>query len=225
MLQSIGKRNKIAIYLIFLLILSTTTGKFIQNQKNHSSAIDKINVEGLSKAENLNILKELNNIFYNNILVLNKEEITKVISKHNIIQEYTIKKIYPSTINVKIKPTKFIARIYKKEQLLVGANGKLIDNKKSKEKLPFIFGEFSSSDFLIFKKKVEQSKFIFLDFKTFYFFPSNRWDILTNDNILIKLPQDNFLESLNLAYKIIKGNDFKNKKYIDLRIKNHLIIK
>ena len=119
----------------------------------------------------------------------------------------------------------YIARIYKKEQLLVGANGKLIDNKKSKEKLPFIFGEFSSSDFLIFKKKVEQSKFIFLDFKTFYFFPSNRWDILTNDNILIKLPQDNFLESLNLAYKIIKGNDFKNKKYIDLRIKNHLIIK
>ena len=45
-----------------------------------------------------------------------------------------------------------------------------------------------------------------------YFFPSNRWDILTYDNILIKLPQDNITKSLNLAYKIIDSNDFKDKK-------------
>ena len=48
-----------------------------------------------------------------------------------------------------------------------------------------------------------QSKFTFTEFKTLYFFPSNRWDILTNDDILIKLPQDNISKSLNLAYKIM----------------------
>jgi len=58
-----------------------------------------------------------------------------------------------------------------------------------------------------------------------YFFPSNRWDILTYDDILIKLPQDNISKSLNLAYKIIANNDFKNKNLIDLRINNHLITK
>jgi cell division protein FtsQ len=61
--------------------------------------------------------------------------------------------------------------------------------------------------------------------KTLFFFPSNRWDILTNDDILIKLPQDNLTESLNLAYKIINSNDLKNKNLIDLRMNNHLIIK
>ena len=58
-----------------------------------------------------------------------------------------------------------------------------------------------------------------------YFFPSNRWDILTYEGILIKLPQDNISKSLNLAYKIIGNNDLKNKNLIDLRIKSHLIIK
>ena len=62
-------------------------------------------------------------------------------------------------------------------------------------------------------------------FQTLFFFPSSRWDILTNNNILIKLPQDNVSESLNLAYKIISSNNLKNKNLIDLRVNNHLIIK
>ena len=87
-----------------------------------------------------------------------------------------------------------------------------------------IFGEFNSTDFLDLKKNIEQSKFTFKELKTLYFFQSNRWDILTNNDILIKLPLNNSLESLNLAYKII-NNDNIEKKIIDLRVKNHLIIK
>ena len=90
--------------------------------------------------------------------------------------------------------------------------------------MPYIFGEFNSTDFLDLKKNIEQSKFTFKELKTLYFFQSNRWDILTNNDILIKLPLNNSLESLNLAYKII-NNDKIEKKIIDLRVKNHLIIK
>ena len=107
----------------------------------------------------------------------------------------------------------------------MGANGKLIENIKNNEILPYIFGKFNSRDLIVFKKNIDQSNFIFGEFKTLYFFPSNRWDILTNNGILIKLPQDNFSKSLNLAYKMINSNDFKNKSLIDLRPNNHLIIK
>jgi len=78
---------------------------------------------------------------------------------------------------------------------------------------------------LTFKKNIVLSKFTFIKFKTLYFFSSNRWDILTNDNILIKLPQDNLLESLNLAHIMMSSNEFKDKNLIDLRMKNHLIVK
>tara|TARA_B110000967_G_C18773922_1_gene504534 strand:- start:70 stop:744 length:675 start_codon:yes stop_codon:yes gene_type:complete len=222
--QLVDKKNKIIIYLLLLFILSTTSGKFLENQNSYSSSVNQINIEGLSSAENSKILNELSNLYYKNILLIGKEEIQRVINKHNIIEEYSIKKIYPSTININIKPTKFVARLSNNYQL-VGANGKLIENKENSEILPYIFGEFNYQDFLNFKKNITQSKFVFTKFKTLYFFPSNRWDILTNDNILIKLPQNNLSESLDLAHKIISSNDFKNKNIIDLRVKKHLIIK
>ena len=90
------------------------------------------------------------------------------------------------------------------------------------------FGKYLIEDFRIrehIKKNIYQSKFTFKEFKTLYFFKSNRWDVLTLNNILIKLPQNNFLESLNLAYKIINSDEFKKKNIIDLRVKNHLIVK
>ena len=223
--QLIDKKNKITIYLLFLLILSTTSVKFKENQNSYSFKINQINIEGLSGADNSKIYNDLNDIFYKNILLVGKNNIQKVISKYNIIEEYNIKKIYPSTINIKIKPTKFVARLSNNDQLLVGSNSKIIKDKNNIEILPYIFGEFNSKEFLIFKKNIDQSKFIFTEFKTLYFFPSNRWDILTYDDILIKLPRDNISKSLNLAYKIINNNNFKNKNIIDLRVNNHLIIK
>ena len=222
--QLIDKKNKITIYLLLLIILSTTNGKFLENQNNHSYTINQINIEGLSSTNNLKIFNQLKSLFDKNILLVSKEEIQKVISKYNIIEEYSIKKIYPSTINVNIKPTKFVARLSNNDQL-IGTNGKLTRDKDNIEILPYIFGEFNSQAFLKFRKNITQSKFIFSKFKTLYFFPSNRWDILTHDDILIKLPQDDISKSLNLAHMIISSDDLKNKNLIDLRVNNHLIIK
>ena len=223
--QSIGKKNKVIIYLILLFILSTTSGKFAVSQNNYSSINTKINIEGLSSIENLKISNELSNLFYKDILFIDKKEINKIMNKYNIIEEYNIKRIYPSTINIKIKPTKYLARTSNDNQLLVGANGKFIKDEENREILPYIFGEFNSKDFLTLKKNIEQSKFTFKEFKTLYFFQSNRWDILTDNDILIKLPLSNSLESLNFAYKIISNDEFKKKSIIDLRVKKNLVVK
>ncbi|NMN67595.1 cell division protein FtsQ [Candidatus Pelagibacter ubique] len=220
--QLIDKKFKIIIYLLFLLILSTTSREFIENQDNYFFKINQINIEGLSNKDNLKIYNELNILLYENILSIRKKEIQKIINQHNIIEELSIKKIYPSTIKINIKPTSFIAKLSGSDQL-VGENGKLIKDKENVKVLPYIFGEFSSKDFLIFKKKIVLSKFNFDNFKMLYFFPSKRWDILTYDDILIKLPQDNISDSLNLAYKIINSKDFKKTTLIDLRMNNHLI--
>tara|TARA_B110000444_G_scaffold155289_1_gene145337 strand:+ start:170 stop:844 length:675 start_codon:yes stop_codon:yes gene_type:complete len=222
--QLIDKKNKIIIYLLLLFILSTTSVRFFETQNIYISKVNKINIKGLINADSSKILSELNDLFYKNILLVNKEEIQKVMNKYNIIEEYSIKKVYPSTININIKPTKLVARLSSNNQL-VGANGKLIIGNRNNEKLPYIFGEFNSEDFLNIKKKIEQSNFTFTQFKILYFFPSNRWDILTYDNILIKLPRNNITKSLDLAHKIIISNDLKNKNFIDLRMNNNLILK
>ena len=223
--QSKGKKNKIIIYLLFLFILSTTSAKFINDQNTISSSVSKINTTGLSERKNLEISNNLNNFLYESIFVISKDEIKKILEKHNIIQEFSIKKIYPSTLNIEIKPTKFIARVFKNGQYLVGANGKLIEDKNNNELLPYIFGEFNSLDFLSFKQNIEKSIFSFSNLKTLYFFPSGRWDILIDNDILIKLPQEHIVASLNLSKKLIDNDNFKDNKFIDLRVKNHLVTK
>tara|TARA_B110000881_G_scaffold189479_1_gene180116 strand:- start:781 stop:1458 length:678 start_codon:yes stop_codon:yes gene_type:complete len=222
--QSIDKKNKIIIYLVFLLILSTSSGKLLEKQKRYTLKINNIKVFGLTLAKNLEIQNDLNSILYQNIFFIGKEEIKKIIDKHNIIEEYNIKKIYPSSLKIVIKPAKFLAKITNVNNLIVGSNGKLISGEKSDKILPNIFGEFHSKKFLEFKNDIELSKFNFNEVKTIYFFSSNRWDILTIDDILIKLPENEVSESLNRAYKIIANINFKGKNIIDLRVKGHLIV-
>ena len=91
--QSKGKKNKIIIYLLFLFILSTTSAKFINDQNTISSSVSKINTTGLSERKNLEISNNLNNFLYESIFVISKDEIKKILEKHNIIQEFSIKKI------------------------------------------------------------------------------------------------------------------------------------
>ena len=226
MRQLIDKKYKITGYLVLLLILSTTSGKFIESKNNYSSLNKtKVDVRGLSSKENLEILKKLDKVLSQSIFNIDEEEIKKILERQNIIEEYEVKKIYPSTIKINIKPTKFIARISDQHQLLVGSNGKIIKKQKYEKDLPYIFGEFKTKDFLIFKKNVELSSFNFSEFKMLYFFPLNRWDILTTNGVLIKLPKENLIKSLDLAHKIISKDFLRNKNFIDLRVSNQLIIK
>ena len=198
----IDKKNKIVVYLILLFLLSTTSSKNFFNQENFNIKIDNISVTGLSNNNNSQIIDSLNIFLNKNIFNISKEEINKAVSKY----------------------TKFIAKISGNNGILVGSNGKLIIKENSDEILPNIFGEFNSKEFLIFQKKIIESEFNFTDIKSLFFFRSKRWDILTTNDTLIKLPEINLSESLFLAYKIISNDQFKNKKLIDLRINNNLIM-
>jgi cell division protein FtsQ len=218
------KKNKIIIYLIFLLILSTISNKSLEFHQNYFTKINKIQVSGLSNIVNLQIRDKLQKLLNINIFFINKDKIDKIISEYNLVELYSVKKIYPSKIKVKIEQTKFIAKISGSNQVIVGSNGKLV-KQDIKERLPFLFGKLHSYNFLEFKKIIDNSRFIFNDLKSVSFYPSKRWDITTSENVLINLPQDNLLQSLNLAYKIIIDDNFKEIRIIDLRVKNHVVIK
>ena len=222
--QLIDKNKRILIYLIFLIILSTTSNKSLEVKKNYSVKINKITVSGLSNDNNLLIAKNLNNLLFKSIFFIDKNYIDTIISEYNLIERYSVKKIYPTEVNIKIEPTKYIAEIRGSNKFLIGSNGKLISNEFTNELLPLFFGKFNSEKFLDFKKMIEKSKFEFKDFKSIFFYFSNRWDVQTTDGILIKLPKQNLKDALSIAYKIINDDQFKDKQVIDLRISNHVVL-
>ncbi len=224
MLQKIGKKNKIYIYLFIFLLLSTFNNTNIINFKFLKFNIEQIKVSGLTKKKNLEVSQEIKKKLIENIFFIRKEFLTKILQKNNLINSFEIKKIYPNIIEIKIKKTEFLGITnIDGNFFFIGSNGKLIDYNESEKNLPYVFGKININDYIEFVKFVNKSKFNFNIIEEIYFFPSGRWDIKTSDDKLFKLPAENIELKLNLIYELYKNENFKNIKVIDLRFKNKII--
>ncbi len=184
-----------------------------------------IDVMGLGVENNEILLREIKDLNLGNIFLISKKEIVNQISSNSLVEKYDIYKRYPSSLNVNIQKTKFLAKINDKGKIfIIGSNGKLSKNNFSNNQLPFIFGKPDVHEFLNFKKIIDQSKFSYDEIKNLYFFSSKRWDLELKNNIIIKLSRNFPEESLQLAFEFLYNNGFKNIKIIDARIKNQIIL-
>ena len=157
--------------------------------------------------------------------MLNKKEIIDLVSSNSLVEKYDIYKRYPSSLDVNIKKTKFLARINNNDKtFLIGSNGKLSDNNFLNNELPFIFGKPKIDDFLNFKEIIDQSNFSYNEIKNLYFFSSNRWDLELKNNILIRLPENLDKVTLQFILDFLNNNKFKDIKIVDARVENQIII-
>ena len=217
------KGKKILIYFFLLFFVGSIQNIELNNLRFNK--IKNINVSGLGNYDDLILLQEIENINLINIFLIDKSEISKKINLNNLVEKYEVFKRYPSSLDIKIKKTKFLAKINDSGKIfLVGSNGKLSENNFHNNQLPFIFGNPKIQEFLDFKKNIEQSKFSYDEIENLYFFPSKRWDLELKNNITIKLSKDYVKESLELAFEFLHNNDFKDIKIIDVRIKNQIIL-
>ena len=221
MRQSISK--KILTYFFLLLILSSINNIELNDFKIYK--IDKINVFGLDEISNKILHNKINNLNLGNIFLVDKIDLLKIINSNSTIENYRIIKKYPSTLEINVQKTNFLAKFNQNgKEYLVGSNGKLINNEFNGNKLPYIFGTLEVKEFLKLKKIIDQSKISFNEIKNFYFFPSKRWDIELENKIIIKLSKMHIKDSLDNAFEVLKEKKFKNIKLIDFRVKNQIIL-
>jgi len=217
------KGKKIFIYLFLFLIVGSINNTTLN--KIQFKNIKNIVISGLDENENLNLLKNIEVLNLENIFFLNGNEISKIINSNSLVEKYEIFKKYPSTIDIKIEKTNFLAKINTNEStFLIGSNGKLSDIKFSDKDLPFIFGKPEINKFIEFINLLEQSEFSLNEIKNLYFFPSKRWDLELKNNIIIKLSKDYTKLSLDQAFEFLNDNNINNIKVIDARIKNQIIL-
>ena len=220
MLQRINK--KFFFYISLIIILGTFNNK---NLKDFDlPKINIIDIEGI-EFNNNEFLKITNLIKFNNLLSIQKTQINEILNSNNLIDEYEVFKRYPSSLEIKIKKTNFLASTnINGKNYLVGSNGKFIDTKNYSKNLPFVFGNFETEEFLEFKNIILQTDFEYNNIKNFYYFPSGRWDIEMISGILIKLPITEIKESLNLSVELLNNIEFSNIKILDIRQKNQIVI-
>ena len=216
------KSKKILIYFFLLLIVGTINNINIDGLKSQN--IKDINIVGLDIKDKEVLLKKIKNFNTKNIFSTSKSDLINEIEANSLVEEYFIFKRYPSSIDINIKKTKFLAKINIKGKIFyLGSNGKFTKANHFNNQLPFIFGNPEVIDFFNIKKIIDKSKISYSEIKNFYFFPSKRWDLELRDNTVIKLPNDNIHLALNLALEFLNNESFKNK-IIDARIKNQIIV-
>ncbi len=221
MRQQIGK--KVLLYLFLFLIVGSINNNTLTRIQFEN--IKNIEISGLNENENINLLKDIENLNLKNIFFLSGNKISKIISSSTLVENYTIFKKYPDTIDIKIEKTNFLAKINRNGKMfLIGSNGKLSDIKLLDKELPFIFGKPKIDEFIEFTNVIEQSKFSLNKIKNLYFFPSKRWDLELKNNIILKLSKDYTRLSLDQAFEFLNDNNINGIKIVDARIKNQIIL-
>tara|TARA_B000000609_G_C24131952_1_gene325921 strand:+ start:170 stop:853 length:684 start_codon:yes stop_codon:yes gene_type:complete len=220
-------KKKYLLYLSIFFLLSTINSQSLINLK-----LFKIkDIEVLEDKSNINnsvkeIIEDNLTIFKNqNIFLLDKNQIVKKISDNNWISNFSIQKKYPSKLIVNLKKTEPIAKIIVDNEIFyVGSNFKLIKSKIQFNDLPNIFGKPKINEFKKLITNLNLSSLSYKDISDIYYLKSGRWNLKIQDDIIIKLPRDNILESLNLVKKILDNKNIIIKNTIDLTVKNQIIV-
>jgi len=217
------RSKKIFLYIFLFVFIGTLNNKNLKNI--NFLKISEIKISGLEKDKILELNNNLDFLKFNNLFLLNKKKIDKIIRSNNLVEEYSVFKKYPSSIYIEIEKTEFLAYVRKNDDnFILGSNKKLVETKDIKKKIPFIFGNFKNDSFFELKKLIDETNFDYNKIKNLFFFKSGRWDIETNSGIIIKLPKKDLKESLEIAINILADNQFKKIRTIDLRQINQIIL-
>lgn len=224
--QSIDKK-KYLLYLSIFFLLSTINSQSLINLnlfkiKDIEVLEDKSNINNSVKE----IIEDNLITFKNqNIFLLDKKKIVKKISDNNWISNFSIQKKYPSKLIVNLKKTEPIAKIIINNEIFyVGSNFKLIKSKIQFNNLPNIFGKPKLDQFENLINNLNLSSLSYKDISEIYYLKSGRWNLKIQNEVIIKLPKDNILESLNLVNKILENKNISSKNTIDLTVKNQIIV-
>lgn len=217
------KSKKIFLYFFIFLMIGTFNNRNLK--ENEIFKINRIDLIGLKGDKKIRLVNELNSLGMKNILFLNENKIKKIINTNNEIEQFSIFKKYPSSLDIKIEKAKFLAQIKKDgKNYFLGSNKKLIKSSKLSKDIPFIFGDFKVENFFSLKNALDKTNFDYKLIDKLFFFKSGRWDIKLKNGILIKLPNQNIQDSLNLYLKILKNKNLKKINEIDLRQNKQIII-
>ena len=218
MLQSIDKKIKIYFYLILLLLFSTFYNTNLALYFN--SKFKVINID--NQNENIKIY-ELNYLLNNNIFNIDKNFLSYKLKNNPILRSYEIKKIYPDTVRIVLVKSNPIAKIVQNgKTVYLGDNGKIFNHATPNYQIPEIVGEVNLEYTNRIVKIINNSSFKSNKINMIKIYPSNRFDLIFNNNDIIKFPHNIDRKFIEDAYTFYKNNNIYSK-IIDLRLKNKII--
>jgi len=218
------KSKKVFIYIFFFVFLGTINNQTIFNLNTFK--IKNFHIIGLENNYKIELENNLLNSIKSDIFFVKKDYLRSILNSNTLIETFQVFKIYPSSLNIKIKKTNFLARLnIDGDIFLIGSNGKLTKDflLSDSEILPFIFGNPKVEEILKIFSIINRFDFKYENVKNLFFYKSGRIDLELQDNILIKLPLENLENVLKKISQLISNNQL-NKKIIDARVPDQIIL-
>ena len=186
----------------------------------------KIEIENNYFLEEKDIKKSLAEIYNKNLIFINKKDIESALIKNSLIESFLVKKKYPNTLKLKIFEKKPIAiLVNKKKKFYLSDKIEIINFNalKNYNDLPYVFG--NKKDFKLLYNNLKKINFPINIIKKYTLYESGRWDIITVNDKIIKLPLKNYNQNLKNYMDIKSKVNFKKYFLFDYRIENQLILK
>ena len=220
-----SKSFKFTFLFFLLLIFSTYVPKNQNETKSLVLPIKNIKVKNTEIIDEKLLIENLSYLIGKNILLIDKEKIKFTIMKFDFVSSFKIKKIYPQTLEIIINEKKPVA-IYMdgKKRLFISEKGKVINYIELQEfsNLPIVFGK--KIKFKSFFDDLKKINFPINEIKSLHYLDIGRWDIVLKNEVIIKLPKENYRDILQKFLLVYNDDDFEKYKIFDYRIKNQLIL-
>ncbi len=216
-----GKKFKFFFYILLIIFLTST------NNYNFKISdpfyIKYIYINGFSEKKNNLIKDEIKEVLKQNIFLINQGYFAKLFER-NDIKYLDVKKKYPNKLIIDIVPAKPICIILvENNKIFLGDNGKKLDNEYEGFNLPTVTGSTDISSIFDVVNLLSLSKLDYLSIYKIIFFKSGRFDIILDNEVIIKFPIKYDIKTMNYISNLLNEKKFANSKIIDLRIKNRII--
>ena len=220
-----SKSFKFILLFFLLLIFSTYVPKNQTEKKSLLLPIKNIKVRNTKVIDEKLLIENLSYLMGKNILLIDKDKIKFTIMQFDFVSSFQVNKIYPQTLEIIINEKKPVA-IYMdgKKKLFISEKGKVINYIEFEEflNLPIIFGK--KIKFKSFFNDLKKINFPINEIKSLHYLDIGRWDIVLKNEIIVKLPKENYRDILQKFLLVYNDDDFEKYKIFDYRIKNQLIL-
>ncbi len=197
-------------------------------------SVQEITISGISKLDVRQILEELeldpNNDTGNSLIFLSTQDAKERIQKFPWVERVSIQKLYPNNLEVNIKEKQAYALWQRRENLsIVDKNGDVITDfvESIFLNLPILIGHGSQRKASEIIEPLRIYPKLTAQIRWYRLVSRRRWDLILNNGITIRLPEQNLqtalikLEELEGEYDLFS----KDISVIDLRLDDRIVFR
>tara|TARA_B100000029_G_scaffold145281_1_gene140480 strand:- start:1325 stop:1999 length:675 start_codon:yes stop_codon:yes gene_type:complete len=222
------KKKSFFLWLFLFIFLTTYSFNSVQNTKDPFLPVKTIKIQGINNSDKEQIEERLNQFKGKSIILVSRNQMREVIHNLKFVKGLKLKKIYPDMIKLTIIEYKPIGIfVNKNKKFLITEGGKGIENYQANKfnALPKVYGQGAKKNFHTFYKFLEDMNFSIELIERFNYFDINRWDLILKNGKIVKLPRENYENSLKKFLSIYQKEDFSNFKVFDFRVKGQLVLR